>query len=151
MRFKPIHEFLLYVEQCHAAFASLYRRIAEQQQSDRNILLLQFMQQKERLAVEEIDKYIETADPQLLSTWLKSTFDENIPNECAQMELKPNISIEEVIALAMKLENRLINLMAQLAAQSTTSEIHEALDGLVMHEQQQQKQFIHNVNRLVDI
>lgn len=151
MRFKPIHEFLLYVEQCHVAFANLYRRIAEQQQNERNIMLLNFMQQKERLAIEEIEKYIETADPQLLSTWLENAFDENIPAECEQMELKPSIGIEEVITLAMKLETRLIDLMAQIATESPTPEVHEALDCLVMHEQQQQKQFIHNVNRMVDM
>ncbi len=142
MRFKPIKEFLAYVEECHVALADLYLRLSLEATDEKVKLLLDFMRNKENLSFIHLREYIEQAPPSILETWLDNFFDQSFPMKCQQMNLQPELAIDDVVALAMSLDTQLIEIMQTAAYNSPTIEAELALENLTNHEEEAMHQVI---------
>jgi len=136
MRFKPIKEFLAYIEECHKALADLYLRLSLEATDTKVKLLLDFMRNKEELSYLHLHDYAEQAPISLLETWLDNIFDQSFPIKCQQLKIQPDLAIEDVVALAMKLDMQLIELMQTAAYNSPTIEAELALENLSNQEEE---------------
>ena len=87
MNYKPIKEFLSYIEECHVALAQLYQRLSLEASDEKVKLLLDFMRNKEQLSYLHLHEYSQQAPASLLDTWLENVFDQSFPMKCAQMKL----------------------------------------------------------------
>ena len=142
MRFKPIKDFLAYIEECHLALADLYMRLSLEANNEKVKLLLDFMRNKEQLSYLHLHEYVQQAPPSLLETWLDNIFEQSFPLKCQQMQLQPEISIEDVVALAMSLDTQLIDLLQNAAYSSPTIEAEVALENLTNQEEKTMHQVI---------
>lgn len=142
MRFKPIKDFLAYVEDCHIALAELYQRLSLEVRNDHVKLLLDFMHHKEQLSYLHLHEYAQQAPTSLLETWLDNVFDQSIPLKCQQMKLQPDLNVDDVLALAMTLDMQLIELMQTAAYNSPTIEAEIALENLSNHEEENLHQVV---------
>lgn len=136
MRFTPIKEFLNYIEECHIALADLYLRLSVEATDEKVKLLLDFMRNKEQLSHLHLHEYAMQAPVSLLETWLDNMFDQSFPMKCKQMKLQPDLTIEDVVALAMSLDTQLIELMQTAAYNSPTIEAELALENLSNQEEE---------------
>tara|TARA_R110001583_G_scaffold99273_1_gene244562 strand:- start:7032 stop:7517 length:486 start_codon:yes stop_codon:yes gene_type:complete len=136
MHFKPIKEFLAYIEECHLALADLYLRLSLEAEDENVKLLLNFMRNKEQLSFFHLHEYAEQAPSSLLETWLDNIFDQSFPMKCQQMKTQPNLSIEDVVALAMKFDMQLIELTQTTAYNSPTIEAELALENISNQEEE---------------
>jgi len=141
MRFKPIKDFLSYIEQCHQALADLYHRLSLEATDNKVKLFLDFVRNKEQLFHLQLHEYTQHAPASLLDTWLDGMFDQNFPIQCQQITLKEPLSIENVVALAMNFDIQLIELMQTAAYNSTTIEAEIALNNLTNQEEER----LHNM------
>lgn len=136
MRCKPIKDFLAYIEDCHVALADLYLRLSLESSDEKVKLLLDYMRNKEQLSYLHLHEYAKQAPYSLLETWLDNVFEQNFPIKCLQMKLQADISIEDVVALAMDLDTQLIELMNSAACNSPTIEAGVALKNLSHQEEE---------------
>ena len=136
MRFKPIKDFLTYIEECHVALADLYLRLGLEATDEKVKLLLDFMRNKEQLSYLHLHEYAQQAPISLLETWLDNVFDQSFPMKCQLMQAKPDLAIDDVVALAMKLDMQLIELMQTAAYNSPTIEAELALENLSNQEEE---------------
>ncbi|WP_019616388.1 hypothetical protein [Psychromonas ossibalaenae] len=136
MRFKPVKDFLSYIEECHIALADLYLRLSQEASDEKVKLLLDFMRNKEQLSYLNLHDYAEQAPQSLLDTWLDNIFDQSFPMKCQQMKLQPELAIDDVVTLAMKLDTQLIELMQTAAYNSPTIEAELALENLSNREEE---------------
>ena len=141
MRFKPIKDFLSYIEECHKAIAELYQRLSIKVTDNRVKLLLDFMNNKEQLSYLHLHEYTQLAPSSLLDTWLDNRFDQSFPMKCQEMKFKDELSIDDVVALSMNLDIQLIELMQTAAYNATTIEAELALENLA----NQEEETLHNV------
>lgn len=141
MRFKPIKDFLAYIEECHVALADLYLRLSLEVTDEKVKLLLDFMRNKEQLSYLHLNEYVKQAPTSLLETWLDNVFDQSFPMKCQQMKIQPDLAIDDVVALAMKLDMQLIELMQTAAYNSPTIEAELALENL----SDQEEETLHHV------
>lgn len=141
MRFKPIKDFLSYIELCHQALADLYYRLSLEASDDKVKLFLDFVSNKEQLSHLQVHQYSQHAPTSLLDTCLDGNFDQSFPMQCQQTTLKEPLSIEDVAALAMNFDIQLIELMQTAAYNSTTIEAEIALNSLTNQEEER----LHNV------
>ncbi|WP_372882358.1 hypothetical protein [Psychromonas sp.] len=142
MHFKPIKDFLSYVEECHKALASLYHRLSLESTDDKVKLFLDFVRNKEQLSYLHLQEYTKVAPQSLLETWLDNMFDQSFPMKCEQMKLQEELSIDDVVALAMNFDIQLIELMQTAAFNSTTIEAEIALENLASQEEETLHQVI---------
>lgn len=136
MRFTSIKEFLNYIEECHIALADLYLRLSVEATDEKVKLLLDFMRNKEQLSHLHLHEYAIQAPISLLETWLDNIFDQSFPMKCQQMKLQPDLTIEDVVALAMSLDTQLIELMQTATYNSPTIEAELALENLSNQEEE---------------
>ena len=136
MRFQLIKDFLTYIEECHIALADLYQRLSLEASDDKVKLLLEFMHNKEQLSYINLHNYVQVAPTSLLETWLDNIFDQSLPMKCQQMKLQAELTIEDVVALAMNLDTQLIELMQTAAYNSPTVEAEVALESLSNQEEE---------------
>jgi len=136
MRFKVIKDFLTYIEECHKALADLYLRLSLEASNEKVKLLLDFMSNKERLSYLHLHSYAQQAPASLLNTWLDKFFDQSFPMKCQQMKIQSNLTIDDVVSLAMMLDMQLIELMQTVAYNSPTVEAEIALESLSDHEEE---------------
>lgn len=141
MRFKPIKDFLSYIEECHKALAELYHRLSLKATDDKVKLFLDFARNKEQISYLHLQEYTKLAPPSLLETWLDNMFDQSFPMKCQQMKLKDELSIDDVVALAMNFDIQLIELMQTAAFNTTTIEAEIALENLTNQEEER----LHNM------
>ncbi len=136
MRFKPIKDFLAYIEECHLALADLYMRLSLEATDEKVKLLLDFMRNKEQLSYQHLHEYAQQAPTSILETWLDNIFDQSFPLKCQQMQLQTELSIEDVVTLAMSLDTQLIELLQNAAYSSPTIEAELALENLTNQEEE---------------
>ncbi|MGB5444432.1 MAG: hypothetical protein WBM99_02905 [Psychromonas sp.] len=141
MRFKPIKDFLSYLEECHKALADLYHRLSLDATDDKVKLFLDFVRNKEQISYLKIQEYTKIAPSSLLDTWLDNMFDQSFPKKCELMQSKDELSIDDVVALAMKFDIQLIEIMQTAAFNSTTIEAEIALENLT----NQEEETLHNI------
>ena len=142
MRFKPIKDFLAYIEECHLALADLYTRLSLEASDEKVKLLLDFMRNKEQLSYQHLHEYAQQAPTSILETWLDNVFDQSFPMKCKQMQLQPELSIENVVTLAMNLDTQLIELLQNAAYSAATIEAELALENLTNQEEEMLHQVI---------
>jgi len=142
MHFKSIREFLGYIEECHIALIELYKRLSVESNDDKVRLLLYFLENKEQLSYQYIHDYIQQAPPYILETWVDNIFDKSFPLRCQQLRLQANISIDDVIGLAMTFDSQLIELLEDSAYKSPTIASQQALQSITTQEQQTLHQVI---------
>lgn len=136
MRFKPIKDFLAYIEECHLALADLYMRLSLEASDEKVKLLLDFMRNKEQLSYQHLHEYAQQAPTSILETWLDNIFDQSFPLKCQQMQLQTELSIEDVVILAMSFDTQLIELLQNAAYSSPTIEAELALENLTNQEEE---------------
>ncbi|ABM01882.1 hypothetical protein Ping_0007 [Psychromonas ingrahamii 37] len=133
---KPIKDFLVYIEECHQALADLYLRLSLEENNEKVKLLLDFMKKKEQLSGLQLHQYTQQAPPSLLETDLDSEFDDSFPIKCQQMELKAELSLDDVVALAIRFDIQLIDLLQTAAHSSPTIKAEIALGKLANQEEE---------------
>lgn len=136
MPFKPIKDFLSYIAECHQALADFYLRLSLEVNNEKVKLLLDFMRNKEQLSYLQLHQYTQQAPPGLLETGLDNGFDQSFPMKCQQMKLKSELSLDDVVALAMSFDIQLIELMQTAAYNSPTIEAEIALEKLTNKEEE---------------
>lgn len=135
MSYKPIKEFLSYIEECHVALVQLYQRLSLEATDEKVKLLLEFMKNKEQLSYLHLHEYSQHASTSLLNTWLDNVFDQSFPMKCAQIKSQAELALEDVVTLAMKLDTQIIELMQTAAFNSPTIEAEIALENLTNQEE----------------
>tara|TARA_R110001583_G_scaffold164447_1_gene316928 strand:- start:8884 stop:9339 length:456 start_codon:yes stop_codon:yes gene_type:complete len=136
MRLKLIKDFLLYIEDCHKALADLYQRLSVEANDDKVKLLLEYMKNKEQISYLHLHQYVQQAPLSLLNTWLDNFFDQSFPLRCKELELKPELSVEDVVTLAIQLDMQLIEAMQAAANNSPTIEAEAAIASLTSKEKE---------------
>lgn len=142
MRYKPIKDFLAYIEECHIALADLYLRLSLEATDEKVKLLLDYMRNKEQLSHFHLHEYAQQAPKSILETWLDNVFDQSFPIKCQQMQLQADLNIDDVVSLAMQLDTQLIELMQNAAYNSPTIEAELALESLTNQEEETLHQVI---------
>ena len=136
MRPKSIKDFLIYIEECHQALADLYLRFSLEENNEKVKLLLDFMKNKEQLSCLQLHQYTQQAPPGLLKTELDKGFDQHFLIKCQQMELKAELSFDDVVALAISFDIQLIELLQTASHESPTIEAEIFLGKLANQEEE---------------
>jgi len=142
MYLKPIRDFLVYIEDCHRALADLYQRLSIEVTDHKVKLLLEYMKNKEHIFYIKLQHFVQQAPLSLLNTWLTNNIPQDFPLHCKNVELRPELAIKDVVALAVQLDMQLIELMQTAAFDSPTVEAEIALENLTNREEEMLQQVV---------
>lgn len=151
VRFEQTADALNHACLFHIALSDFYLAISNTGKSEKVKLLLEYMVENEKTISQAIIDYQEQAPAGILDTWFPYTNDADIlklpEHEDDDLIQEPS----DVIELAMKYSDELIQLFTEMSDHSDIAELKELFDNLADMQHQEKLKLSMNVDRLMDL
>ncbi len=151
MRFQQLKEILAHLIESRSALSQLYRRMVSQADSPRAKMLLEYMVIHEKEVVEKLTNYLEDAPSRVLDTWFENVQGEDFVARCQKVELPATMTEQDVLGLALELENSLLDLLHDALEVAPTPDVKSAIESLLQAERVRQQRFVHSTMRMDDM
>jgi len=138
MPFESTRDVLERARTFHRKLAEYYEQLGAVQGKDKVRMLLDYMGRHERRLEEAIANYEEDASRGVLNTWFKYTPEQATYRCFEDIEVKPDMTVEEVIKTALRMDNCLVELYRGMAERSVSEEVRQLFDDLLRLEQSEE-------------
>ncbi len=135
MSFKTVRDVLQLSQEIHRSAANLYEQLREQTQRDRVDMLLKFLSRHEEELAQTLLKVQSSVSERILGEWHQTelTSVASILDGCK--ECHPDISVQELVNMALKVDDSLISLYKHMASDASTDEARQLFNNLVVLEE----------------
>jgi len=151
MRFQQLKEILDHMIDSRSAMSQLYRRMTGQADSPRAKMLLEYMVIHEKEVIEKLSNYQDEASPRVLDTWFENVQGEDFTALCLKIELPATMTEQDVLGMALDLENRLLEVLHAALEVAPTQDVKSAIESLLQAERVRQQRFVHSTMRMDDM
>lgn len=153
MTFETTKDVLDHAREFHGQVGEYYRQLGEKNQKERVKMLLEYMSRHEKHLEENLARYEEDVSGRILNTWFQYPPPPDMLKTCVNLNLegKENLTVDEVIELALKIDDCLIQLYQQMAAESEFEEVKEVFNNLLEMEKQQEMDLVRDALHLKEI
>ena len=138
MAFKTIREILDYAKTYHSQLGDYYARLRDVADKERMKILLDYMSRHEAHMQDYLADYEQEAAKKVLDTWLKYSPVKAEVHGLKDIALNPDMSIEEVIKMSMKLDACLVDIYKEMADRSPSQECKDLFNDLLEMEKQEE-------------
>ena len=135
MSFKTVRDVLQLSQDVHENAAILYEQLRDQTQRERIDMLLKFLSKHEEELAQTLAKVQQDVSERILDEWHQTelTSIANVLDGCKQCH--PDISVQELVSLALKVDDSLISLYRHMSSEASTDEARQLFNNLVVLEE----------------
>ncbi len=135
MSFKTVRDVLQLSQDIHKNAAILYEQLRDQTQRERIDMLLKFLSKHEEELAETLAKVQQDISERILDEWHQTelTSIANVLEGCKKCH--PDISVQELVNLALKVDDSLISLYRHMSSEASTDEARQLFNNLVVLEE----------------
>ncbi|WP_163835167.1 hypothetical protein [Spartinivicinus ruber] len=148
MQFPKLHDVLDYVVKTHWQMSQLYQKLSRKAEQKKVKLLLDYLVEHEKAISDNLLKIEEHAPSQVINLWYQELTNDPLFKQYHAKDYGKDISLNDVIEIALELDDRLIDLYQLLASHAQSSKAKETLNNLLYIEKQRKKQFMMNALQL---
>ncbi|GGY44234.1 hypothetical protein GCM10011297_16470 [Bacterioplanes sanyensis] len=131
MSYATVKDVLEYSRKLHEHASNLYQQLRDQTQRDRVDMMLKLLSQHEDGLAEAMARICSNTAQRVLEEWHQfepGSISEAL-HECR--ECHPDMSVDELSAIALRIDDYLINLYRYMASEATSDASRQLFDGLV--------------------
>jgi rubrerythrin len=134
MSFKTVRDVLQLSQDIHRNAGILYQQLRDQTQRERIDMLLKFLSQHEEELALTLAKVEVDVSKDVLNEWHQTELFSitSILEGCKQCH--PDISLEELVEMALKVDDSLINLYRHMASEASSEVTRQLFENLVVLE-----------------
>jgi rubrerythrin len=151
MRFEQVRDVLEYARTVHRQLSEFYKNLGEQAEKERVKMLCDYMSRHEKHLEESLADYEDGAAENVLNTWFQFAPSEEMFATLRDFKVTPALSVDQVVRLAMEVDDCLINYYRTMAESADTEEVREIFNNLVSMEEHEKVRFARNALRLEDL
>jgi hypothetical protein len=152
MRFEQTKEILEHIGNFHASTAACYRALEDRAKQTRVKLFLDYLSQRQSELAAAVDDFLAEAPADVLDTWFQfADEDEYLTLACPDAAPHPDMSEEEVMAVAHEVHECLMGAYRAIAANSESQAVREVFENLLQGGEGQWKALMRNVQLLADL
>ena len=151
MRFEQTRDVLEHARAFHAHIGELYHRLANEAERGAVKMLLEYMGRHERNLEEALARYQREASEQILDTWFQYTHDDEILRLCEDSDFRPDMTVTEIVAAGLKLDDCLIQLYREMAECADSEQVREVFTNLLEMEEHEKHTLSKNALRSLDL
>jgi len=151
MMFKTTREVLDRIRKFHRMLSIYYDDVSKQTDQARLRLLLDYMSRHEKKFEENLARFGEESSKKLLDTWFKFLPDEDKLIGCEAMKIRPDMTIDDVISIALRVDDCLIQFYTEMAEGCVIKEIKDFFTNLSNMEKREKYNFSRNTAELQDL
>lgn len=151
MRFEKTREILDHAREFHHLIAQAYHRLGEQTDRERMRMLLSYLETHENHLEETLTEYENEAAEKVLGHWFQtSPCDAKFKELRALLEQAP-LTEEDVVAMAIEVDNCLIDMYKQLARIAEDDSVCDMFKALIRLEEHEERCMVRDSMRFQDI
>lgn len=149
MSFETMKDVLDHARKFHREVSEFYGRLTQKKQKERVKILLDYMSRHEKHLEESLAQYEEGVSEKILNTWLQYPPPKETLDLCKKLSIEDNenLTVEQVIELALKLDDCLVNLYRMMIESAETEEIKEVFANLLAMEKQEEINLVRDTLR----
>jgi rubrerythrin len=135
MSFKTVREVLQLSQDIHTNAAILYEQLREQTQRERIDMLLKLLSNHEEELAQTLVKVERDVSERILDEWHQTELTSVAGALEGGQQCHPDISMQELVELALKVDDSLISLYRHMASDASTDEARQLFSNLVLLEE----------------
>ena len=144
MAYKRTKDLLDRARLFHKRLGELYKRLETVSKQEQVKMLLDYMSRHEKHLTESLSKYEEEASRRVMDYWYKYTPNNKSCENLENIELRPDMTIDDVISLAMRMDECLVELYRSVAENAESEEVKEIFNSLLEMEKQEKVELLRN-------
>jgi rubrerythrin len=143
-------DILRHVAEFHEQLSNFYSQLENQTGKERVKMLLDYLSRHETHLAESIRAYGEDASRKVLNTWFRDPQEADAAQAIKRLQISPDLSIDEVVEMGLKLDNRLITAYRQMADTAESEDVRNVFQNLLALEEQEKHRLAKNSLRVMD-
>ena len=149
--YKQTCDIIEYVRSFHNLMRNLYERLHEKDEKQKVKMLLDYLCRHEKHREDTLAKYEKEESRRVMDTWFKYV-PENIPLNCFEnFEIKSHMSVDDIVHIALQLNNYLIELYKGLVRETEVIEVRDVFNYLLVRIKNDEKNLARDVLWLKDL
>jgi hypothetical protein len=150
MSYETVRDVLNRAKTFHRQVGRFYHELSDRKHKERVILLLDYMSRHEENLERALEVYEDGAGKGVLDTWFKYTPIAASARDLENIEVHDDMSVEEVIALGVRMDRCLMDLYRGMAESSVPARVRSLFQDLVALEQREDRQLARNALEMED-
>lgn len=152
MQIEQIKDILDWTVSYHEQLGQCYEHCANQSESTRIKMLLEYLSSHEQQLADAISQYEAMAEPRDLDTWCIEYIDKNpvLAHTLCEANLN-DLDTNQIISNTINIHDQLVKLYQYLAARAVTERPKELFESLIMLEKNEAMRMVRNAESLEDI
>lgn len=135
MSYSTVKDVLDYSQELHEHARNLYQQLRDQTQRERVDMMLQLLAEHEDTLAQSMKNMQDHASDRVLQEWHQFE-----PGSVAEAldgckECHPDMSVDDLVKMALKIDDYLISLYRQMASEATSSDSRQLFENLVQLEE----------------
>jgi len=141
-----------YAKDFHHQLSRYYKTLNDKTDQVRVKMLLDYLAIHEEKLEKNIEHIEENISAKVLGTWFKYTLCEDLRKELSSMIIRiDDMSVEEIIRMAIQLDDCLIRIYKKIAQNSDIPEIRDIFTNLSELEDHEKRRFVMDSTRMYDM
>ncbi len=142
MRFVQVRDILDHTKEFHKRLSEIYQDLADHEEGVKIKLLLDYIVRHEQHLEKALADYEESASIQILDTWFQFSQDESTLKFPEDIQIKPGLSLEDVIRIGLELDGQVIKVYEDAAANADVPEIRQVFKKLLELEKHEEHHLV---------
>jgi len=135
MSYSTVKDVLDYSQKLHEHARNLYQQLRDQTQRERVDMMLQLLAEHEDTLASSMQSMQEHTSEQVLNEWHQFEPGSIADALAGCKECHPDMSVDELVQMALKIDDYLISLYRQMASAATSSDGRQLFESLVQLEE----------------
>ena len=135
----------------HQELHKIYQSLADEAKQARVRMLLDYLSRHEANLEANLADFEAEASNKILDTWFKFVPSETRLREIQQLQLEPEMSIPDIVNVALSLDDCLVSLYRDVAEVSVSLEVKEVFNNLLEQEEQEKHRLARNALMVEDL
>ena len=142
MRFAQVRDIIDHTKAFHKRLSEFYQDLADHEEAVRVKLLLDYIVRHEKHLEKALADYEESASTQILDTWFQFSQDESTLKSPEDIQIKPDMSLEDVIRMGLELDGQVIRVYEDAAANADVPEVRRVFKYLLELEKHEEHHLV---------
>ena len=142
MRFAQVRDILDHTQAFHKRLSQYYQDLADHEEAVKIKMLLDYIARHERHLEKALADYEESASTQVLDTWFQFSQDESTLKLPEDIQVKPYMSLDDVIRIGLKLDGQVIKVYEDAATNADVPEVRQVFKHLLELEQNEEQHLV---------
>lgn len=151
MRFKTVKDVVEHARQLHKQIAGFYKQLSNRQHQERIKMLLDYLARHETNLEKMLASFEKDRSQQIWDEWFQFATDDTLPQTLKGAAVHANMDVDEIISLALQLDDYFINLYRDMAQNASSAAVKEIFENLLAFEQQEKNRTVRAALSLKDL